>query len=110
MPHLDSPTSAAQSWHGRPARVSGPRSTRPRRHRAFLPLWMALLLAAATFITLAVWTLKSMSSETADGRETIVFWGAQKVGDDIFAVINQFEHLPENLDPKTGNPRYKVIL
>ena len=50
-----------------------------------------------------------MSSETSDGRQTIVFWGAQQLGEDIYAVVNQFENLPENLDAN-GKPKYKVIL
>ncbi len=80
------------------------------RPRGYLPLWMALVLAGIAVVVLAIWTMRSMSSETADGRQTIVFWGAQQLGEDIYAVVNQFEHLPENLDPKTGKPRYKVVL
>src|SRR4051812_27259916 len=82
----------------------------PFRRRGYVPLWVALVLAALVVVILAIWTIRSMSSETADGRETIVFWGAQKLGEDIYGIINQFEHLPENLDPATGKPKYKVIL
>jgi hypothetical protein len=71
---------------------------------------MALVLAVIVVAVLAIWTVRSMSSETADGRERFVFRGAQKLGEDIYAVINQFEHLRENLDPATGKPKYKVIL
>jgi multiple sugar transport system permease protein len=71
---------------------------------------MAALLAALLVIVLSIWTWRSMSSDTSDGRETIVFWGAQLMGEDIYAVIGQFERLPENLDPRTGKPKYKVVL
>src|SRR4051795_5113492 len=79
------------------------------QHRGFIPLWMAVVLAALTLIALGIWTAHSMSSQTADGRQTIVFWGAQHLGEDVYSVINQFERLPENLDPKTGKPKYRVI-
>src|SRR5689334_17217906 len=78
--------------------------------RGYLPLWMALVLAALGVVALAVWTARSMSSESSDGRETIVFWGNTSISDDIYAVVNQFENLPENCDPATGKPKYKVIL
>jgi multiple sugar transport system permease protein len=81
----------------------------PRRHRGYIPLWMALLLAAVVVALLAIWTIRSMSTETSDGRQTIVFWGAIQLGEDIYAVVNQFEHLPENLDAN-GHPKYKVVL
>jgi multiple sugar transport system permease protein len=68
------------------------------------------VLAAVVVVALAVWTVRSMSTETGDGRETIVFWGAQELGEDIYAVVNRFENLPENRDPKTGKPKYKVIV
>ena len=80
----------------------------PRR-RGYVPLWAALLLAAITVVVLIVWTIRSMSSETSDGRQTIVFWGAQQLGEDIYAVVNQFEKLPENCDAN-GKPKYKIIL
>ena len=70
---------------------------------------MALLLAAIVVVLLAIWTIRSMSTETSDGRQTVVFWGAIQLGEDIYAVVNQFEHLPENLDAH-GNPKYKIIL
>src|SRR5215831_349657 len=79
------------------------------RHRGYIPLWLALLIATITVFILTIWTIRSMSPETSDGRETIVFWGAQQLGEDIYAVVNQFEKLPENLD-EHGKPRYKVIV
>ena len=60
-------------------------------------------------IALSVWTIHSMSSETSDGRQTIVFWGSIQLGDDIYAVVNQFERLPETVDAH-GKPKYKVII
>src|SRR2546421_3722450 len=80
------------------------------RHRGYIPLWMAIVLAAVVVVALTIWTMRAMSTETLDGRETIVFWGGDTVGQDIYAIINQFEHLPENLDAKTGQPKYKVVL
>jgi multiple sugar transport system permease protein len=80
------------------------------RHRGYLPLWMALVLAGVVVIALTIWTMRAMSTETPDGRETIVFWGGETVGQDIYAIVNQFEQLPENLDPVTHKPKYKVIL
>jgi ABC-type sugar transport system permease subunit/ABC-type glycerol-3-phosphate transport system substrate-binding protein len=80
------------------------------RRRGYLPLWMAVVLAVIAIIALTVWTISAMSNETSDGRETIVFWGGDHLGEEVYAVINQFEHLPENLDPKTGKPKYKVII
>jgi multiple sugar transport system permease protein len=71
---------------------------------------MALVLAALLVIALSIWTWRSMSTETSDGRETIVFWGAQQMGEDIYAVVNQFEQLPQYRDPKTGKPKYKIVL
>lgn len=70
---------------------------------------MALVLAVFILAALTFWTIRSMSTETGDGRQQIVFWGGNSMGQDIYAVINQFEHLPENCDPKTGKPKYKVI-
>lgn len=69
---------------------------------------MAVALSVILLVVLVLWTRRSMSSDTADGRETIVFWGATNLGDDIYAVVNAFEQ--EHLDPATGKPRYKVIL
>src|SRR4051812_7020521 len=66
------------------------------RRRGYVPLWVALLLAAIVVVLLAIWTIRSMSTETSDGRQTVVFWGAIQLGEDIYAVVNQFEHLPEN--------------
>src|SRR5437762_1140432 len=88
--------------HGLETRATGMR-------RGYIPLWMALLLAAIVVVLLAIWTIRSMSTETSDGRQTIVFWGAIQLGEDIYAVVNQFEHLPENLDAN-GHPKYKIIL
>ncbi|HWB53203.1 MAG TPA: extracellular solute-binding protein, partial [Tepidisphaeraceae bacterium] len=71
---------------------------------------MAVVLAIIVLIALSIWTARSMSSETPTGQRTIVFWDAERLGPDIYAVVNQFEHLPENLDPKTGKPIYKVLM
>jgi multiple sugar transport system permease protein len=79
------------------------------RHRGYVPLWTALLVAVIAIVALTVWTIRSMSPETSDGRQTIVFWGAQQLGEDIYAVVNQFEKLPENCDAN-GKPKYKIIL
>lgn len=75
-----------------------------------IPLWMTVCLAVVLVVILALWTRESMSSETSDGRETIVFWGGRNdiLGDDIYAVVNQFEQT--HLDPTTGKPKYKVIM
>jgi ABC-type sugar transport system permease subunit/ABC-type glycerol-3-phosphate transport system substrate-binding protein len=80
------------------------------RSRGYLPLWMAVLLAVIIVIALSIWTARSMSDETGDGRETIVFWDGDQLGPDIFAIVNQFEHLPENMNPATGKPKYKVVM
>ena len=80
------------------------------RFRGYLPLWMAVVLAGMVVLVLAIWTWQSMSSETSDGRQTIVLWGGDQQGDDFTSLINQFESLPENCDPQTGKPKYKVIL
>lgn len=80
------------------------------RCRGYVPLWMALVLAGVVAVALTLWTIRSMSSETADGRETVVFWSGPQLGEDIYAVIHQFEELQQNRDPQTGRPRYKVIM
>src|SRR6266550_8360260 len=70
---------------------------------------MAVVLAGITVALLAIWTHRSMSQDiVTDGRQTIVFWGATALGEEIYAVVNQFEH--DHLDPATGKPKYKVIL
>ena len=71
---------------------------------------MAFFLAGLLVVALALWTKHSMSSETGDGRQMIFFWSDLSFGDDIYAVVDQFEHLPENLDPSTGKPKYKVVM
>jgi len=82
------------------------------RRRGQIPLWTAVLLASIVLVALIVWTLHSMSDQTPDGREKIVFWGPPNItgdlGDDIYAVVNDFEQ--HNLDPKTGKPKYQVVL
>src|SRR6266699_573767 len=77
--------------------------------RAYVPLWMAIVLASVAVVTLIVWTIFSISPETSDGRVTIFFWGGQQLGDGIYAIVNRFAHLPENLDGQ-GQPKYKVIV
>src|SRR5438874_6693810 len=91
-----------------PSPLPSPRST-AQRQRGYVPLWMALLMAALIVVALVIWTIQSMSSAAPDGRQTIVFWGARELGEDIYQVVNQFEHLPENLDA-SGKPKYKIIL
>ena len=89
----------------------------PRR-RGYVPLWTALVIATIVIVALSVWTIHSMSSETSDGRQTIVFWGAQQLGEDIYAVVNQFENLPENSTPTAsrntrsswGRRRRRILL
>src|ERR1700722_14622529 len=81
-----------------------------RRNRGFLPLWMALLLAGLVVIVLGVWTGRSMSRQSFAGQQEIVFWGDGTADENIYAILHQFENLPENLDPAIGKPKYKVIL
>ena len=33
-----------------------------------------------------------------------------EAGEEIYALINQFENLPENRDPQTGRPKYRVVV
>ena len=79
-----------------------PLSRRSKPQRAYIPLWMAAVLAAIFVVTLSIWTWHSASDKTADGRETVVFWGSVEFGEDIYTVINQFEQAHGN--------RYKVIM
>jgi multiple sugar transport system permease protein len=75
-----------------------------------IPLWMTVCLSVLLLILLALWTRQSMSSATTDGRQTIVFWGGRNdvLGEDVYTAIHQFEQT--HLDPKTGRPKYKVIM
>ncbi|MGD0463190.1 MAG: extracellular solute-binding protein [Tepidisphaeraceae bacterium] len=80
------------------------------RYGGYLPLRMALVLAGLAVVALGIWMAHSTTQEIANGRQTIVFWGvARDLGDDIYPIINQFEHIPENLDPRTGKPKYRVL-
>jgi ABC-type sugar transport system permease subunit/ABC-type glycerol-3-phosphate transport system substrate-binding protein len=71
---------------------------------------MALLLAGFVVIVLGIWMWRSMSHQNSSGQQEIVFWGDGAADENIYAVLHQFENLPENLDPATGKPKYKVIL
>jgi ABC-type glycerol-3-phosphate transport system substrate-binding protein len=82
--------------------------SRFRGHRRGpLPLWVAvaggvLLLAALTW-----WTIESATTGTIDGRQTIVFWGGNQFGEDIYSVVHDFEQRYVGPD---GEPMYKVVM
>lgn len=85
-----------------------PTPARPAHfRRGMIPLWMAVVLGFCLLIVLVCWTRLSMSTDTKDGRETIVFWGSGSFGEDIYAVVHQFEQ--QNLK-SDGTPQYKVIM
>jgi multiple sugar transport system permease protein len=68
---------------------------------AFLPLWAALLLVIVLLLA-AVWmTVISSSTTLTDNRQVIVAWGITFFGEDIHAVVHQFEK---------ENPQYRVII
>ncbi|HEY1684120.1 MAG TPA: extracellular solute-binding protein [Tepidisphaeraceae bacterium] len=71
---------------------------------------MAVVLGLLVLVAIAIWTAHAMSDETTDGRQQIVFWDGDQLGPDIYAIVNQFESLPENRDPRTGKPKYKVMM
>lgn len=60
-----------------------------------------LVLAALGVIGLGVWTWRSTHSDVQDGRQTIVFWGGNFLGDEIYALVHRFEE---------KNPQYKVVM
>ena len=71
------------------------------RHRGQIPLSVAVGLFCLLVLVLAVWTWRSTSYKTPDGRQEIVAWGLAFLGPDVYTLIHQFEK---------ENPRYKVIL
>ena len=75
--------------------------------RSPLPLWVAVVAGLVLVVVLAWWTVESASTEQPDGRETIVFWGGTQLGEDIYAVINDFE---QRFVDEHGKPKYKVIM
>jgi ABC-type sugar transport system permease subunit/ABC-type glycerol-3-phosphate transport system substrate-binding protein len=64
-------------------------------------------LFALMVAVLVWWTWRSMSTETADGREVIVFWGSRALGDDVYTAIHQFE---QRFTDAKGQPKYKVVM
>jgi multiple sugar transport system permease protein len=60
-----------------------------------------LILAALGVVGLGYWTYSSTHSEVQDGRQTIVFWGGNFLGDEIYALVHRFEE---------KNPQYKVVM
>ena len=60
-----------------------------------------LVLAALGVVGLGVWTWRSTHSDVQDGRQTIVFWGGNFLGDEIYALVHRFEE---------KNPQYKVVM
>ncbi len=66
--------------------------------------WTLSLRAAVTafvilVIALAWCTWAQTREETPDGKQTIVFWGSNKLGDDVYTLINRFEK---------SHPQYRV--
>jgi multiple sugar transport system permease protein len=60
-----------------------------------------LCFAVVLVVLLSWWTFHSTSDDTADGRETIVFWGHINLGEDIEILLHRFEQ---------KHPQYHVIL
>lgn len=60
-----------------------------------------LILAALSVVGLGYWTYSSTHDQVQDGRQTIVFWGGNFLGDEIYALVHRFEE---------KNPQYKVIM
>ena len=71
-----------------------------RRPRGQIPLWSAVALFAVGVVAVAVWTYVSTRPAAADGREQIVVWNAVDIGDQLYALLHQFEK---------ENPQYQVI-
>jgi multiple sugar transport system permease protein len=69
--------------------------------RGTIPLWVVVSLAIIGIAALAWWTVRSSSDQTADGRQTLVFWGSSELGEDLYTVLHHFEQ---------KNPQYKVVL
>lgn len=72
-----------------------------RRRRGQAPLWSAVALFALLLVVLGVWTWRSTTYKTPDGRQEIVAWGLAFLGPDVYTLVHQFEK---------ENPQYKVIL
>jgi ABC-type sugar transport system permease subunit/ABC-type glycerol-3-phosphate transport system substrate-binding protein len=71
-----------------------------RRRRGQIPLWSAVTLLALGVVTVSIWTWRSTRPEAPDGREVIVVWNATDLGDQLYALLHQFER---------ENPQYKVV-
>jgi multiple sugar transport system permease protein len=69
--------------------------------RGQVPLWVVACLAVVLFVVLSWWTVRSTSDDTADGRETIVFWGNPTLGEDVEILLHRFEQ---------RNPKYRVVM
>jgi multiple sugar transport system substrate-binding protein len=69
--------------------------------RGQIPLSVAVTLFLILLAVLAVWTWRSTTYKTADGRQEIVAWGINFLGPDIYTLVHQFEK---------ENPQYKVII
>src|SRR5688572_19309298 len=96
----------ANPFHPTPANpaVVSVRSTPPAVssfRRGLVPLWVVLILAAGLLVVLGWWTYFETSGRTADGRQEIVAWGITFFGEDVYALVHEFEK---------RNPRYKVII
>src|SRR5688500_4741671 len=80
----------AQCRPGVPMRNSSTnRGARGRAGEVSLRLLVVLCVLLVT--VLGCWTWHSMSTETADGREVIVFWGSRALGDEVYTAVHQFE-------------------
>ncbi|HTL28160.1 MAG TPA: extracellular solute-binding protein [Tepidisphaeraceae bacterium] len=66
-----------------------------------ISLSLVLILAALGVVGLGYWTYSSTHSDVQDGRQTIVFWGGNFLGDEIYALVHRFEE---------KNPQYKVVM
>jgi multiple sugar transport system permease protein len=77
--------------------------TRDRRtfRRGQTPLWVVLILVAGVLVVLGWWTYYETSGRTPDGRQEIVAWGITFFGEDVYALVHEFER---------RNPQYKVII
>lgn len=73
---------------------------RPLR-RGLVSLWVVVCLAVVLVAVLAWWTVRSTSDASADGRETIVFWGHINFGEDVEILLHRFEQ---------KHPQYRVVM
>ncbi|HEV2293200.1 MAG TPA: extracellular solute-binding protein [Tepidisphaeraceae bacterium] len=72
-----------------------------RLRRGQVPLWVVVCLAVGLVAVIAWWTLGSTSNESADGRETIVFWGHADLGEDVEILLHRFQQ---------RHPNYGVVM